>query len=284
MAQNFELRKLQLLQLEISKEIKRICDKNGISYFLICGTLLGAVRHQGFIPWDDDMDIGMSARDYDRFLKLAPSQLDDRFFLQTDKTDPDCGYVFAKVRLLHTHMREKVTDGLHINDGIFVDIFPYDQISAKKADSLSYFKKLQLLGKMKMLKCSYNLNAITPNPVSRAVNHILKRVPVTRSRIDEAIVQTIRSAGGGNQNIYVQRDGMFKGNFAFPGRLFERLVELPFEDTVFKAPGGYEEYLSRAYGDYMTLPSEAERQKGHSVCEIILELPYEAYFKAGDSL
>ena len=77
------LRKVQLCQLEIAKEIKRVCEENGIGYFLCCGTFLGAVRHQGFIPWDDDLDMGMLREDYEKFLEIAPEKLDSRFCVQS---------------------------------------------------------------------------------------------------------------------------------------------------------------------------------------------------------
>ena len=109
---------LKKLELEIAKEVKKICDENNIDYFIIGGTLLGAVRHKGFIPWDDDMDIGMTWNNYQRFLKLAPEKMDDRFFIQTCQTDLNYHNIFAKVRLRNTHMIEKVTENIEICDGI----------------------------------------------------------------------------------------------------------------------------------------------------------------------
>ena len=80
---NYDIKRIQGEMLEIAKEIKRICEKYNIAYFLVGGTLIGAVRHKGFIPWDDDLDIGMLRSEYNRFIAVAPSELDQRFFLQT---------------------------------------------------------------------------------------------------------------------------------------------------------------------------------------------------------
>ncbi len=115
----------QKIMLEILQEVHRICQKHHITYWLAAGTLLGAVRHRGFIPWDDDMDIAMTWKDYERFLKIAPSELKEGFFLQTKDTDPAYPFPFAKIRKNNTLLIETGETGEEpYHHGIFLDIFP----------------------------------------------------------------------------------------------------------------------------------------------------------------
>ena len=92
------LRKVHMVEKEILDEVVRVCDKNNISYFLMAGTLLGAVRHKGFIPWDDDIDVGMTYDNFKRFIEIAPRELNDKYFLQTWKNDNEYPFAAAKVR------------------------------------------------------------------------------------------------------------------------------------------------------------------------------------------
>ena len=139
------LRRLQLTQLDIAKEIKRVCEKNDIKYWLESGTLLGAVRHKGFIPWDDDLDIAMRRDDYERFKKIAPRDLSSEYFFQSWETDENFGLPFAKVRKRKTIYKEIKAKNSKANNGIFVDIFPYDIVSGeddKLVKNLIMWKKM----------------------------------------------------------------------------------------------------------------------------------------------
>lgn len=123
------LRKHQLVMLELLNEVDRVCKKHHISYQLFAGTALGAVRHQGFIPWDDDLDIVMQRPDYEHFMAFAPGELGERFFLQKEFTE-HWPMFFSKLRLNHTTALEKY----HVRDekmhqGVYIDIFPCDNLS-----------------------------------------------------------------------------------------------------------------------------------------------------------
>ena len=110
------LRNVQLVQLEIAKEVKRICEQNNISYFMDGGTLLGAVRHKGFIPWDDDIDVCMPPADYQKFIKIFKN--DNKYFLQTIETDKYFHTLFAKIRKNNTCMVETENTYMKIHKGI----------------------------------------------------------------------------------------------------------------------------------------------------------------------
>ena len=125
---NNNLRTLQLIELKILLEIKRVCETNNIKYFLIGGTLLGAVRHNGFIPWDDDIDIGMMRDEYKRFLEVFPLSKGDEYTLETTETDSGHAYLYGKVRLSGTTFQEERNKNVLENQGIWVDVFPFDNI------------------------------------------------------------------------------------------------------------------------------------------------------------
>ena len=119
-----ELQEIHKDLLELLKAFKNVCDKEGIWYTLAFGTVLGAVRHKGFIPWDDDIDIGMTRDNYEKFIKIANTKLSEEFFLQTMETEEETPFYFAKVRKNKTKFIEKYVKDINMNHGIFIDIFP----------------------------------------------------------------------------------------------------------------------------------------------------------------
>ena len=120
------LRACQLKQLSILKEVDRICRKHKLSYWLDGGTLLGAMRHGGFIPWDDDIDIGMTLEDMQAFMKVAPSELPDTLFLQTPESDPTSKEPIVKIRDLNSiYIEAGDTFSVEYQKGLYVDIFPF---------------------------------------------------------------------------------------------------------------------------------------------------------------
>ena len=123
------LRDLQSILLKMLNDITKICDENGIQYFLDGGTMLGAVRHHGFIPWDDDVDIAMRREDYEKFLNVCKTKLNQElYFLQNEQTEKNYIHAFTKIRLNGTHIIEEFSKNVDIHNGIFIDVFPYDNV------------------------------------------------------------------------------------------------------------------------------------------------------------
>lgn len=120
------LRQLQLAELEILDEFVRVCQAHDLRYYLVGGTLLGAVRHQGFIPWDDDIDVAMPREDYDRFAQIASEELGPQYFYQCPDTDPHYFLTYAKVRKNGTEVYEERFRNAQFHKGVFIDIFPLD--------------------------------------------------------------------------------------------------------------------------------------------------------------
>lgn len=268
------LRKVQLLQLKIGKEIKRICDENNIDYILDSGTLLGAVRHKGFIPWDDDMDIAMTRENYNRFIEVAKTGLGGDYFLQTWDTDPNFPMPFAKVRLNGTQYIENVFEKAQMHQGIYVDVFPYDVWPEKKKKQKKLWRSRLYLQAMIMMKCHY-----MKFKSNKAWKYILKSIMFTfikffslfhskKSLIKKYEKNAEMFNSFESDEVFEQTVNFKFGYWVVPKTCFENLIKLTFEDDTFKCPENFDEYLTKVYGDYMTLPPEEKRLKGHDIIKV----------------
>ncbi len=242
------IREIQMLELEIAKEFKRICDKNNIPYIMIGGTLLGAARHKGFIPWDDDMDVALMRDDYMKFVECAKTDLDERFVLQTWDDGDDYGYIFSKLKLKDTEAIETICSDLNLHKGVWVDIFTYSPCDEAIGKNKFYFKRIQLLTKFNLIKKGYKLNRITASKAKQMVNNILGiaskfcSAEFLKKRLTALWESSIREDG----DYILIWDTNLQSGFHFPRTMVEDLIELPFEGESFLAPKRYKEYLERS--------------------------------------
>lgn len=270
MTVNDEMKKLHNCHLIIANEIKRICNKHNIPYYIIAGTLLGAVRHNGFIPWDDDMDIGMLREDYEKFISVAKDELGEEFFLQSFETDENYALPFIKIMLNDTVLVERNTSGNSSKKGIYVDIFPFDNVPDSEAKRKIQNIKTYYLKRLFLAKQNY-LIAKKGETAKAIVYKFLKFCSLftTKKAIHSSLLKEMKRYN----KTQTKKIVLFGGSYGYSKESVERewflkTVELPFEDTSFTAPYEYIKYLEYFYGDYKKLPPEDKRYNRHNVVEL----------------
>ena len=271
------LRKVQLAQLEIAKELKRVCDENDIHYFMDSGTLLGAVRHKGFIPWDDDMDFGMFYEEYLKFLDIAPTALGSDFFLQNMYSEKSYPHMFSKILKKGTIYLEASSKNTEKRNELYIDIFPYYNYPSKKIHRLKQGISLHFLRRMKNIKGGLKPWINHVNPIEKVLVRI-KYVPflflcsfTNMDKINKHIEKCLTQYQKLDISDYIFPGGISRyGKWILPKKSYSTFIDLEFEDTVFKSPRGYDEVLKAAYGDYMKLPPESERENRHNIIKVKL--------------
>ena len=263
-------KKLHRCHLILLAEIKRICEKHNIRYFAIAGTLLGAVRHTGFIPWDDDMDIGMLREDYERFLSVAKEELDSRMFLQNFETDEKYALPFTKLMLRGTLFEERSAVSSSAEKCIYVDVFPLDNAPDSEEERAAQDKKTYLLRRLLLAKLGYKVYE-SHETKKKIVYTMLKLFTLFISR--KALVTAIENEIRKYNTIPTENVVNIGGAYGYKKEMlrkswFDTSAELPFEDTTIAAPGAYKDYLTYFYGDYMTPPPENKRGDRHNVVNL----------------
>lgn len=255
-----ELRKMQMLQVELLEEVDRICTKHHISYSIEGGTLLGAIRHKGFIPWDDDVDIAMVRSEYKKFCKACEKDLDkEKFFLQNHDTDSEYRWGYAKVLKNDTSFVRYGQEHMKMRRGVYVEIFPMDGIPENPVEKI-IFNLLRVC--CRKIMWSEAGKVCCKNAVMRLWYRILNRIPVDRAfdmldflarKYDERKARYVTCLSF--------KDCWVKGYPGFKREYYINTKRVLFEGREVCAPQKDKELLVTLFGpDYMTPPPLKDRE------------------------
>ena len=264
------IKRLQATQLEILIEFDRICRKNGLTYHLFCGTLLGAVRHKGFIPWDDDIDVCMRRKDYNKFLELCKKELGPKYFLQTYETDKNFFHSFARIRKNNTFLLQKEYSGIKMHHGIFIDVFPLDNIIEDKMIGRLQYYLCRITRILKNIKLWYRSSkSIVRRIIKEIIIAINKPIPISFYNALETKFATIfQNRETEFSSLLVEDIKLCYEICKVRNSEFLKTCELEFEGHFFLAPANYHEILQNIYGDYMTPPPVSERKWHHNIIDL----------------
>lgn len=253
-----ELRHLQMVILSIVKDIDELCRKNDIEYYLFGGSAIGAIRHKGFIPWDDDLDIIMDHKNYIKFIKICREQLDHKkYYLQEGMVD--WPMLFSKIRLKDTYFEEPGSYGDDKSKkGIFVDVFKLDN-----APESQFSRKWQYVcGKYLLCYCLLQ-RGYKEAPFKKKLL-MYSAYPLRINILRDYFQNQLIKYNNIDTTMYVSFGARFRYNKSFFKKdLYKNPIFVPFEDTQLPVPKKYHELLTQIYGDYMTPPPIKEQVGWH---------------------
>lgn len=249
------LDELRNIQLDLLQRTAEFCEENGIRYFLCGGTLIGAIRHKGFIPWDDDIDIAMPRQDYDRFIKTF-NKSENYYQVVNLDINPDYAYCFAKVYDNRTIMKELHYPGDSF--GVFIDVFPADGVN-----NVSQIRKIMMLHKFLNTKRANYYNRTIVKKIINTFGKLLL-LPFSAHQIATWMDNEARRYALGSVPMAgVIANPLGVGEMVDKS-VFDSEVYREFEGREYRVPIGYDAWLRSVYGDYMQLPPEEHRVTHHT--------------------
>lgn len=255
---------LQCLELNMVKEFVRVCDKHGLKYFMAGGTFLGAVRHKGFIPWDDDIDMGMYRNDYDKFLRLAETELPYPYKIQTFQNTESHHYYFSHI--IDTRYKVRRLGSLDKREEhVWIDIFPYDGLPNGMIGNLFYLRLL-------FCRFCYHMAYFDKINIARADRALWQKVVLKMLFIVHRLIHFDKNKWINRIDLLLKSNNLqncdrvmsFMGvklqKEILPRSVYDDLIDYQFEDMKLKGARDADTVLRQMYGRYMELPLESKRK------------------------
>lgn len=263
-----DLRKIQLIQLEMLREVDRICKKCNIHYNIIAGTLLGAVRHKGFIPWDDDADVAMERFEYERFRKACATELNkDKFYFQDHRNTKGYRWGYGKLRRKNTLFLRENQEDMPYDQGIFIDIFPLDSIPDNYI-----LRSLFNLEAFVMRKCLWSKvgKKADKSPVKRFVYMLLDKIDDRVVFLHyHSMIRRCQKKYGNSRMVRIITYPTPNNEWGYLKCWYKNSCEIEFEGYMFLGIKDYDSYLTFKFGEYMILP-DLNHRKIHPVSDLQL--------------
>lgn len=265
---------LQNAEFEILKEYIGVCEKLGLTYYLVCGSALGAVKYGGFIPWDDDIDVAMPRRDYDLFCEKAQALLPGHIFVQTNVTDPEYPMIFAKLRNSKTTFIEKQVSKIRMNHGVYIDVFPLDGYPADSSEQQRFEKKKQSL--KHKINCVFERELDLPHAVINQMRCLCGYKKHTAEYVKQ-LIELISSYDLEKSELWCNY-GNWQGKREYaPRSQYGGGAKAEFEGLSVRVPEKYDEYLTQKYGDWRADLPDSEKHGHHHYTVLDLNKPYTDY-------
>ena len=278
-----QIKTIQKVDLLLLQEFDRICRKLDIGYFICGGSMLGYVRHGGFIPWDDDIDVGLLRADYDRFLAEGGKELSDRFFLQTRESDPEIPYLFSKIRMNDTEYITEYNENRNFHKGICLDLFPFDFLPDDEQEQKNFLAQVNVCVRRHNKACNKQIAepVYDEKPktfedwmwrtVAHAHRQLWRLVSIKKTQKKYISVAT-------RYNAVAKERGLKTVASFVPTYTYVNLDDLlPYQDISFegvsaKVPAKPEVFLEMQYHDFMSLPP-LHQQLGHDLIRWSADIP-----------
>lgn len=264
---------LHKVDLDIVKEVVEICQKYGLIYYMLGGTMLGAIRHKGFIPWDDDIDLGMPRKHYEKFLEVAPKELSRHLKLVNYRTDPEYHYYITRILDVETKVVEERIGNSNKYTNASIDIFPIDGTPNNVFLRKIYFFRVLYHRALMSLCYKDSIDRKRPRGTAeRILLWIMERIPIekitTPYKQKEKIDKLLKSQKIEGAKYIGNIMGAYRTREIVPAEFYGNGKMYQFENIELRGIELYDEYLRYTYGNYMQLPPEGKRKTHFKILEI----------------